>query len=111
MAAVIEDDEAVAEYVLGFIDRHGIASVKRLVLSIKGDDIPSKEALAEGLTETVVIRNSLNGDYGIQALYLAVSAEHCSSPQGLHRLVDTRAVWLRWGTSRRTESRHPMQGR
>lgn len=61
-AAVIEDDEAVAEYVREYIDRHGIDSVNRLALAIESEGLPTKEALTDGLTKTVVIRITLNCD-------------------------------------------------
>ena len=58
-AEVIEDDDAVAAYVLGFIDRHGLDSVRRLALAVEGEEVPTKEALAAGLSETVVVRVDL----------------------------------------------------
>jgi deazaflavin-dependent oxidoreductase (nitroreductase family) len=61
-ATVIENNEAVADYVRGFIDRHGIDSVNRLALAIESDAVPSNEALADGLNRTVVVRIELGPD-------------------------------------------------
>ncbi|WP_267639814.1 nitroreductase/quinone reductase family protein [Haloarchaeobius amylolyticus] len=58
-ATVIEDDEAVAEYVRGFIDRHGLDKVSRLAIAIEGERVPSVEELAAGLGDTVVVRIEL----------------------------------------------------
>lgn len=58
-ATVIEGDEAVADYVLEFIDRHGLDSVNRLALSIVGDEVPDRGTLAAGLGEVAVIRVEL----------------------------------------------------
>jgi hypothetical protein len=44
-ADVIEDDEAVADYVRGFIERHGLDSVNRLALAFDGDTILEKRHL------------------------------------------------------------------
>lgn len=58
-AEVVEDNEAVADYVLGFLDRHGQDSASRLALSFAGDEVPDRETLAAGLDETVVVEIEL----------------------------------------------------
>lgn len=58
-AEVIEDNEAVADHVLGFIDRNGVDSVGRLALSFEGDEVPDRETLAAGLDEVAVIEIEL----------------------------------------------------
>lgn len=58
-ARVLEDNEAVADYVLGFVDRHGIDSVSRLALSFRDDELPAQEALAAALDEVAVIEIEL----------------------------------------------------
>lgn len=63
-ATVIEDDEAVADYVLGFIDRNGLDSAGRLALSFRDDEVPDRPALVRGLEETVVIEVELADDPG-----------------------------------------------
>lgn len=60
VATVIEDDEAVTDYVQAYIERHGLDSVNRLALAIDGDEVPSRAALASGLAETVVVRVDLD---------------------------------------------------
>jgi len=59
-AEVIEDDEAVARYVSGFIDRHGLDSLRRLALAIDGGTKPAEAELAAGLGDTVVVRIELD---------------------------------------------------
>lgn len=54
-AEVIEDNEAVADYVLGFVDRHGVDSLSRLALSARDDELPDAEDLAAGLNDVAVI--------------------------------------------------------
>jgi len=56
---VLEADEAIAEYVAGYIDRHGLDSVRRLAIAVDGDEVPSEAELAAGLGETVVVRIDL----------------------------------------------------
>lgn len=58
-AEVIEDNEAVADYVLGFVDRHGINSVSRLALSFPDEEVLDKQDLAAGLEEVAVIEIEL----------------------------------------------------
>lgn len=58
-AEVIEDDAAVADYVYGFLERHGLDSASRLALEIEGESMPDRETLAAGLDETVVVRIEL----------------------------------------------------
>lgn len=59
-AEVIEDNQAVADYVLGFVDRHGVDSMSRLALSVQGDELPDMEDLAAGLDDVVVIEIELD---------------------------------------------------
>ncbi|MFB6186807.1 MAG: nitroreductase/quinone reductase family protein, partial [Halobacteriaceae archaeon] len=61
-AQVIENDTAVAEYVLEYIDRHGIDSVNRLAIAIESDEPPSKDVLAAGLSDTVVVEVNLQDE-------------------------------------------------
>jgi deazaflavin-dependent oxidoreductase (nitroreductase family) len=61
-ADVVEDDDAVAEYVHGFIERHGLDSVRRLAIAVDSDDVPETETLAAGLTDTVVVRIDLDAE-------------------------------------------------
>lgn len=58
-AEVIEANEAVADYVLGFVDRNGLDSVGRLALSFRDDELPDRETLAAGLDEVVVVEIEL----------------------------------------------------
>lgn len=58
-AEVIEDNGAVADYVLGFVDRNGLDSVGRLALSFDGDGVPDRETLAAGLDGVAVIEIEL----------------------------------------------------
>lgn len=58
-AEVVEADEAVAEYVHGFLGRHGLSAASRLALSIDADEVPAVEALAAGLGEVVVVEIDL----------------------------------------------------
>lgn len=58
-AAVIEDDGAVADYVLGFVDRNGPDSVGRLVLSFRDDEVPDRGTLAACLEDVAVIEIQL----------------------------------------------------
>ena len=60
-AEVIEDDEAVADYVLGFVERHGADSVGRLALSFPEGEVPDRDALAAGLGEVAVVEIELAG--------------------------------------------------
>lgn len=55
-AAVFEDDRAVAEYVAGYLDRHGRPGLRRLGIAIDGEAPVSVEELAAGLSETVLVR-------------------------------------------------------
>lgn len=59
-ADVIEDNGAVADYVLGFIERNGLDSIGRLALSIEGDTVPERDALAKGLDDVVVVEIELD---------------------------------------------------
>lgn len=61
-AEVVEDDETVAAYVEGYIDRHGLDAVRRLAVVIEADERPDTEALVAGLAEAVVVRVELDGD-------------------------------------------------
>lgn len=62
-ADVIEDDGDVADYVLGFVERHGLEATGRLALSFRDDEVPDREALAAGLDDTVVVEIELaDGD-------------------------------------------------
>lgn len=58
---VIEDDRAVAEYVRGYLVRHGVDAASRLALSVDADEVPDLESLEAGLVEVVVIRIDLDG--------------------------------------------------
>lgn len=58
-AQVIEDDERVADYVLGFIDRHGLDSLNRLALAFEGDEVPDRDSLAAALGDVVVVEIEL----------------------------------------------------
>ncbi len=60
-ATPIEDPDRVAEYILAFMEDHGIDSARRLGLEIAGDEPPSKAELADGLDRTVVIEIELDG--------------------------------------------------
>lgn len=60
-ATPVSDPESVAEYVLAFIEDHGLDAARRLGLEFVGDDVPSKEELVEGLDQTVVIEIKLGG--------------------------------------------------
>ena len=53
---MIEDDESVAEYVHGYLQRHGVGAASRIALSIEADEVPPPEALRPGLSEVVVVR-------------------------------------------------------
>jgi len=55
-AEVIEDDESVAEYVQGFLERHGVGAASRIALSIEADEVPPVETLRRGLSEVLVVR-------------------------------------------------------
>lgn len=61
-AEVIEDNGAVADYVLGFIDRHGIDSASRLALSFRDDEVPDRGDLAAGLEDVAVIQIEVADD-------------------------------------------------
>ena len=58
-ADVIEDDGTVADYVLGFVERHGLEGTGRLGLSFRDDEVPDRETLAAGLADTVVVQIEL----------------------------------------------------
>ncbi|MFB6353571.1 MAG: nitroreductase/quinone reductase family protein [Halobacteriales archaeon] len=58
-AAVIEDDAAVADYVRGFIDRHGLDALGRIALSVDAETVPDRDALEAGLDEVVVVEIEL----------------------------------------------------
>lgn len=58
-AEVIEDDAAVAEYVHGFLERHGVGAASRIALSLEADEVPDVEALEAGLAAVVVVRIEL----------------------------------------------------
>lgn len=58
-AEVIEDNEAVADYVLVFVERHGVDSVSRLALSFRDDELPDEAELAAGLEDVAVIEIEL----------------------------------------------------
>lgn len=60
-AEVIEDNGDVADYVLAFVDRHGLDSVSRLALSFRDDEVPDREQVAAGLDEVAVIEIELAG--------------------------------------------------
>lgn len=60
-AEIVEDNGAVADYVLGFVDRHGADRVGRLALSFPGGTVPDRETLAAGLDELVVVEIELAG--------------------------------------------------
>lgn len=47
-ADVLEDDEAVADYVLGFVERHGAGGVRRLALAIDGEGVPRERRSPTG---------------------------------------------------------------
>lgn len=55
-AEVIEDNESVADYLLGFVDRHGVDSLSRLALSVRDDELPDGPELAVGLEDVAVIQ-------------------------------------------------------
>lgn len=57
---VIEDDGAVAEYVSGYLDRHGVDAASRIALAVETDGVPDAEALEAGLAEVVVVRIELD---------------------------------------------------
>lgn len=59
-ATVIEDDGDVADYVRDYLERRGLDAASRLALSIEGERIPDREALAAGLGEVVVVRIDLD---------------------------------------------------
>ena len=61
-ADVVEDDDAVADYVRGFVDRHGIDAVNRLALAVDGDELPARPRLAAALSDVVVVRIDLGPD-------------------------------------------------
>lgn len=65
---MVEDDEAVADYVRGFIDRNGLDSVGRLALSIESDAAPDREAMAAGLGDVVVVEDRAGGRTGLTGL-------------------------------------------
>ncbi|MDZ7702479.1 MAG: nitroreductase/quinone reductase family protein [Halobacteriales archaeon] len=58
-ASVIEDDEQVADYVLGYLERHGIGAAGRLALSFRDDEVPDRETLASCLEDVAVIEIEL----------------------------------------------------
>ena len=60
-AEVIEDDRAVAEYVRGYLDRHGLDAASRLALSVDAEGVPDLETLEAGLSAVVVVRIDLDG--------------------------------------------------
>lgn len=60
-ADVVVDDRAVAEYVHGFLERHGVESASRIALSIDAVGVPDVETLAAGLEDVVVIEIQLDG--------------------------------------------------
>lgn len=62
LAEPVEDPEVVADYVLAFIDRHGLDAARRLGLEFEGDTAPSRADLIEGIESTVVIELSLQGN-------------------------------------------------
>ena len=61
-AEVIEDPDDVAAYVSEYIERHGMKHVNRLAIAIEGGEVPDRETLAAGLTDTVVVRIELNDE-------------------------------------------------
>ena len=58
-AEVIDDDESVADYVHGFLERHGVGAASRIALAVDGDEVPPVEALRRGLSDVVVVRIEL----------------------------------------------------
>ena len=58
-AEVIEDDESVAEYVHGFLERHGLDAASRIALAVHADEVPDVETLRRGLSAVVVVRIEL----------------------------------------------------
>jgi deazaflavin-dependent oxidoreductase (nitroreductase family) len=58
-AEAIEDDGAVAEYVHGYLERHGLDAASRIALAVDADEMPDVETLRRGLSEVVVVRIEL----------------------------------------------------
>lgn len=58
-AEVVEDDEAVAEYVRGYLERHGVDVASRIALAVEGETVPDVETLRRGLSAVVVVRIEL----------------------------------------------------
>lgn len=63
-ASPIRDPDRVADFILAFIEDHGLDAARRLGLEFVGDEVPSKEELAEGIHQTVVIEIDLEGEIG-----------------------------------------------
>ena len=60
-AEVIEDDREVAEYLQGYLERHGLGAASRIALAIDAEAVPDLETLEAGLAEVVVVRIDLDG--------------------------------------------------
>lgn len=58
-AEVVEDDGAVAEYVHGYLQRHGVDASSRIALDVDAEGVPDVETLRRGLADVVVVRIDL----------------------------------------------------
>jgi len=62
-AELVADDEAVAGYLHGYFERHGVGGARRFGLEIDGESVPDEETLRDAVGHVVLVRIDLGDAY------------------------------------------------